>query len=122
MVKKKKTKKGKSKPVKLTEKQKAALTNLSPFVQKQFEKVFEHQDQIENLLQNDEERELFKCNPLAFFKRHKIELPNYIEKRLGQFNYDKLRRQNPIILPNGQIISCQSKVNILKKVKPTKDC
>ena len=99
---------------KLREKQKQLVQHLSPHLQKQFEELFVHHDRITQILKSDEnEKELFKRSPHAFFAKHNIKLPPFIENKLRQFNLDTFSKTEKIVLPNGQVIDAATNINIV---------
>lgn len=88
------------------------VKNLSPHLKAEMENLLKEEKKIQNLLVQPAQAELFKRDPLKFFKEAKIELNPILIRKFETFNFEKELKKEKFLLPNGQLINPNVKINI----------
>ncbi|MFO8000452.1 MAG: hypothetical protein R6U46_04350 [Marinilabilia sp.] len=84
----------------------------SPKLQVQLNELMEHEKIITSKLRDPKEKELFICDPKAFFAKHKIKVSPFIERKMKAFKLEEMLPVEDFIMPNGQRIVPKVKINI----------
>jgi hypothetical protein len=91
------------------------ISKFSPHIKGEMEALLKHEEKIKQLLSKPDQQILFVQNPAQFFKAAKIELSPILKRKVAAFDFKKTIESNQFIMPNGQAIQPNIKINIKNK-------
>ncbi len=88
------------------------IEHFTPHVRIQLNDLMSHEKLISEKLKKAGERKLFLEDPERFFANHKIKVSPLIARKLKNFKFEGFIPAEQFVMPNGQKLSPNIKINI----------